>query len=59
MFEIYHGENKKRKENIEGTIKNGQSSETGNMTKTKNQQYVLDTTMRKQTKKRKQDMIII
>jgi hypothetical protein len=29
------------------------------MTKTKNQQYVLDTTMRKQTKKRKQDMIII
>jgi hypothetical protein len=41
------------KENTEGAIKNGQSRDTGNIDEDKQNknttQYVLDTTMRKQT----------
>jgi len=36
-------------EHIVGAIKNGQSRDTGNKTKKNTTQYVLETTMRKQT----------
>ena len=45
--------NEKKKENTEGAIKNGQSRDTGNIDEDKQNknttQYVLDTTIRKQT----------